>query len=63
MKFKVREFIKRYTRVDDEYKHIEVEKMYSVETWDDLQTLLMNLVDFSESPVKFEVSKEEKEEK
>ena len=62
-KFKVTEYISKYTKIDEHWGIVEVEKKYSVETWDDLQTLLMNLIDFSDSPIKFEVRKiEEKEE-
>lgn len=58
LRFKVTEYISKYMRIEDEWKTIEVKKAYSVETWDDLQTLLMNLIDFSDDPLKFEVRKE-----
>ncbi len=58
LRFKVTEYISKYMIIEDEWKTIEVKKAYSVETWDDLQTLLMNLIDFSDDPLKFEVRKE-----
>jgi hypothetical protein len=58
MKFTVTEFIKKYMKVGDDYQHVEVEKKYSVNNWDDLQNMLMSLIDFSDGPIKFEVRKE-----
>ena len=62
MKFKVTEFIKKYMRVEDSYHHIEVEKTYNLNNWDDLQNLLGTLIDYADGSIKFEVRKiEEKE--
>lgn len=60
MKFEVSEFIRdsKYTDVGNDYIRIEVEKKYTVSTWDDLQNLLMTIIDFSNGSVKFEVRKE-----
>jgi hypothetical protein len=58
MKFTVTEFIKKYMKVGDDYQYVEVEKKYSVNNWDDLATLLMSIIDFSDGPIKFEVRKE-----
>ena len=58
MKFTVIEFIKKYMKVGDDYQYVEVEKKYSVNSWDDLQDMLMSLIDFSDGPIKFEVRKE-----
>jgi hypothetical protein len=59
MKFRVIEFIPDYVKVGDEYRSIEAEKRYEVSTWDDLQTLLMTMIDFSTKTVRFEVQKRE----
>lgn len=58
MKFKVIEYIKKYMMVNEEYQYVEVEKYYSAGSWDDLQTLLMTLIDFSDASIRFEVRKE-----
>ena len=58
MKFTVIEFIKKYMKIGDDYQYVEVEKKYSVNNWDDLQTVLMSLINFSDGPIKFEVRKE-----
>lgn len=58
MKFKVIEYIKKYMMVNEEYQYVEVEKYYSADSWDDLQTLLMTLIDFSDASIRFEVGKE-----
>lgn len=58
MKFKVIEYIKKYMMVNEEYQYVEVEKYYSADSWDDLQTLLMTLIDFSDASTRFEVRKE-----
>jgi len=57
MKFKVIEYIKKYMMVNEEYQYVEVEKYYSADSWDDLQTLLMTLIDFSDASTRFEVRK------
>ena len=62
MNFRVIEFITDYVKVDDEYKSVEVEKRYEINTWDDLQTLLLTLIDFSaKTGVRFEVQKREED--
>lgn len=58
MKFTVTEYIKKYMDVGGDYQYVEVEKEYLVDTWDDLQNLLMTLIDFSKKKIKFEVEKE-----
>jgi hypothetical protein len=58
MKFKVIEYIKKYMMVNEEYQYVEVEKYYSADNWDDLQTLLMTLIDYSDVSIRFEVKKE-----
>ena len=58
MKFKVTEFIKKYMKVGDDCQYVEVEKHYTVDSWDDLQNLLMTLIDYSDVSIRFEVKKE-----
>lgn len=64
-KFTLTEKIRDYVRIDeDEWKHVDVEKKYAVNSYDDLQNLLLTLVDFSEDgkPLRFEIKKEVVEE-
>lgn len=58
MKFKVTEYIGKFMKVGEEYQTIDVEKKYEANTWDDLQTLIMTLTDFSSGAVKFKIEKE-----
>ena len=58
MVFKVKQFIKDYVKVGDEWRHIEVENKYTVNNYDDLQNLLLTLIDFSDGTVKLEIEKE-----
>ena len=57
MVFKVKQFIKDYVKVGDEWRHIEVENKYTVNNYDDLQNLLLTLIDFGGGKLKFEVAK------
>lgn len=61
MKFKVTEYISKYTKIDEHWRIVEVEKVYNVTNWDDLQNLLGTLIDFADKSIKFEVKKEEEE--
>lgn len=61
-KFTLTEKIRDYVRIDeDEWKHVDVEKKYAVNNYDDLQNLFLTLVDFSTGTLRFEVKKEEVE--
>ena len=57
--FKVTQFINDYVKAGDEWRSIEVKNKYRVENYDDLQSLIITLIDFSEGKIKFEVEKEE----
>lgn len=60
-KFTLIEKIRDYVRIDgDEWKHVDVEKKYVVNNYDDLQNLFLTLVDFTEDgkTLRFEVKKE-----
>ena len=59
MVFKVKQFIKDYVKVGDEWRHIEVVNKYTVNNYDDLQNLLLTLIDFGDGKLKFEITKEE----
>ena len=59
MVFKVKQCIKDYVKVGDEWRHIEVENKYTVGNYDDLQNLLLTLIDFGDGKLKFEITKEE----
>lgn len=61
MKFRVREYIRKYARVGDKYDWVEVEKDYFPNTWDDLQNLIGTLVDYADGSIKFEIKKIEEE--
>ena len=62
IRFKVKQYIKDYVKVGDEYRNVEAESRYKVDNYDDLQSLLLTLVDFADGTVKFEISKEEEAE-
>lgn len=61
MKFKVKQHVRDYVEVEGEFKAVDAVVDYSVENYDDLQNLLMTLIDFSESEVKFTIRKKEDE--
>lgn len=58
MSFTLIEFINDYVRVNDKYENVTIEKKYEMDSWDDLQNLLLTLIDFSTKTIKFEVRKE-----
>ena len=60
-RFTVTQIVSDYVSVDGNYKNVEARNKFVVENFDDLQTLIMTLIDFSKSAIKFEVSKEEVE--
>ena len=61
MKFIVTEYISKYTKIDDHWGIVEVEKHYYPNTWDDLQNLIGTLIDYADGSIKFEVKKIEEE--
>lgn len=58
-KFTLTEVIRDYTHIKEEYGYVEVKKVYECSNYDDLQNIFLTLVDFSNGPLKFEVTKEE----
>lgn len=59
IRFDVKQTVRDYVKVGDEYKNVDVEQRYRCETFEDLKELLLTLVDYSTGTVKFSVSKEE----
>lgn len=57
-KFTLTEIIRDFTHIKEEYGYAEVRKVYECSNYDDLQNLFLTLVDFSDSPLKFEIQKE-----
>ena len=64
MEFKIKVYFRDYVKVGDEYKHIEVCRPFFCYNYDDLNSLIATLVDFSAdgSMLKFEIEKTLKEE-
>ena len=58
-KFTLTEVIRDYTHIKEEYGYVEVRKVYECSNYDDLQNIFLTLVDFSDGPLKFEITKEE----
>jgi len=58
-RFTVKQIVSNYVRVGEEYQTVEVKNTFEVDNFDDLQSLIMTLIDFSKNDIKFEVSKEE----
>lgn len=58
-KFTLTEIIRDYTHIKEEYGYVEVKKVYECSNYDDLQNIFLTLVDFSNGPLKFEITKEE----
>ena len=58
MRFKVTQYITDYIKVGDEYRTVEVRNKFIADTWDDLQKLLITIIDFTDSKIKFEIEKE-----
>jgi hypothetical protein len=61
-RFTVTQIVSDYVSVDGNYKNVEAKNKFVAENFDDLQNLIMTLIDFSKSAIKFEVYKEEGEE-
>ena len=58
-KFTLTEIIRDFTHIKEEYGYVEVRKVYECSNYDDLQNIFLTLVDFSDGPLKFEITKEE----
>lgn len=58
-RFTVKQIASNYVKVGEEYQTVEVKNTFEVTSFDDLQSLIMTLIDFSKNDIKFEVSKEE----
>ena len=58
-KFTLTEVIRDFTHIKEEYGYVEVKKVYECSNYDDLQNIFLTLVDFSDGPLRFEITKEE----
>ena len=58
-KFTLTEIIRDFTHIKEEYGYVDVKKVYVCNNYDDLQNIFLTLVDFSDGPLKFEITKEE----
>ena len=45
----------QYTKIDDEWRSVEVSRAFSFKSWDDVQNFIGYLVEGSDGWVKFEV--------
>ena len=61
-RFIVKQIVSNYVKVGEGYQTVEIKNTFEVDNFDDLQSLIMTLIDFSKNDIKFEVSKEEVEE-
>ena len=61
-RFTVKQIVSNYVKVGEGYQTVEIKNTFEVDNFDDLQSLIMTLIDFSKNDIKFEVSKEEVEE-
>ena len=61
MKFELTQKIGGYTEVNDKYERVTVEQTFTCNTYDDLQTLFLTLVDFSSGTLDFSIKKIEEE--
>ena len=61
-RFTVKQIVSNYVRVGEEYQTVEIKNTFEVDNFDNLQSLIMTLIDFSKNDIKFEVSKEEVDE-
>lgn len=55
MKYKIRVYMNQYTKIDDEWRSVEVSRVFSFKSWDDVQNFIGYLVEGADGWVKFEV--------
>ena len=55
MKYEIRVYMNQYTKVDDEWRSVEVSRVFSFKSWDDVQNFIGYLVEGADGWVKFEV--------
>lgn len=55
MKYEIRVYMSQYTKIDDEWHSVEVSRVFSFKSWDDVQNFIGYLVEGADGWVKFEV--------
>lgn len=55
MKYEIRVYMNQYTKIDDEWRSVEVSRVFSFKSWDDVQNFIGYLVEGTDGWVKFEV--------
>lgn len=55
MKYEIRVYMNQYTKIDDEWRSVEVSRVFSFKSWDDVQNFIGYLVEGADGWVKFEV--------
>ena len=55
MKYEIRAYMNQYTKIDDEWRSVEVSRVFSFKSWDDVQNFIGYLVEGADGWVKFEV--------
>ena len=55
MKYEIRVYMNQYTKIDDEWRSVEVSRVFSFKNWDDVQNFIGYLVEGADGWVKFEV--------
>ena len=55
MKYEIRGYMNQYTKIDDEWRSVEVSRVFIFKSWDDVQNFIGYLVEGTDGWVKFEV--------
>lgn len=55
MKYEIRVYMDQYTKIDDEWRSVEVSRVFSFKSWDDVQNFIGYLVEGADGWVKFGV--------
>ena len=55
MKYEIRVYMNQYTKIDDEWRSVEISRAFIFRSWDDVQNFIGYLVEGADGWVKFEV--------
>ena len=55
MKYEIKVYMNEYTKIDGEWRSVEVSRVFSFKNWDDVQNFIGYLVEGADGWVKFEV--------
>ena len=55
MKYEIRVYMNQYTKIDDEWRSVEVSRAFGFKSWDDVQNFIGYLAEGADGWVKFEV--------